>query len=251
MQPDNPIQPDHPTEPEKRRRSLIAALFSGRLLASLVTLALLVSIGAYATSALLTDQVTMAAISTTGGTLDIKVDSSTTVDQDGPNANWGTFTAALTNMKPGDTRFADITLHNPGTLPATVTASTTGADTHADDALNHCFAFYFRERSAVPADVQSVGDGTNFGTAETNAGVVNFETAITAANGDLFDDGAARTDDVWEVNDTRNYRLTVRMLDGCRQGSGNIGGTTFASPTAATGTLTFTFDATQLAGSTS
>lgn len=249
MHPDGNYHVDQ-EEPQEQRRSRWAFLFSGRILASLVTLAILVGVGAYATSALLTDQVTMAAVTTTGGDLDIKVDSSTTANQDGPNANWGTFSASLSNMRPGDTRYADITLHNPGSLPATVTVSSDGADTHADDptAANHCFAFYFRERSAVPADVQSIGDGTDWGTAETNAGVALFETDIVAANGKLYDDGATRTDDVWEVADTRDYRLTVRMLDGCRQGSGNIGGTTWADPTEATGTLSFTFDATQTAG---
>lgn len=217
--------------------------------AAVVVVTLATSVVA-ATQALLSDQVAMAAVTAEGGTLDIQVDSSTTAAQDGPNANWGTFSASLTNMRPGDTRWADITLHNPGSLPATVTVSSTGADTHADDpvAANHCFAFFFRERAAG-ADVLSIEDaGTTWGTAETNAGVRLFETAIPASGGQLFDDGALRTDDVWEVADTRVYRLTVRMLDGCRQGSGNIGGTTFANPVEATGTLSFTFDATQTAG---
>ena len=230
---------------EPRRRKGFFAFLTSRMLMTLATLGLLVGIGAYATSAMLTDQVTMAAIATQGGTLDIKVNGGS-LNQDGPNATWGSFDASILNMQPGDVRFADITLHNPGSLPATVTARSTGADTHADDgtATNHCFAFYFRERAAG-ADVQSIGNGTTWGTATTDAGVVLFEDAILPAAGQLYDDGATRTDSVWEVADTRNYRITVRMKNGCRQGSGNIDGTTFAAPVRATGTLSFTFDATQ------
>ena len=231
---------------EEGRRRVGGFLFS-RLLLTLTTLALLVGLGVFATSALLTDQVTMAAINTQGGTLDIKVDSNTTANQDGPLANWGTFDLSITNMQPGDVRYADLTVRNPGSLPAAVTVSSTGADTHPDDPVgaNHCFAFYWRERVAG-ADVQSIGNGTSWGTATTNAGVVNFETAIAAAAGQLYTNGAARTTTTWAIAESHAYRLTVRMLDGCRQGSGNIGGTTFAAPTRATGTLSFTFDATQV-----
>lgn len=235
---------DSPSEHTPRRRKPFGFLF-GRVFLTLLTLALLAGIGALATSAMLTDQVTMAPINATGGTLDIKVNSSTTANQDGPNANWGTFSASLTGMKPGETRWADVTLHNPGSLPARVTASTVGSDTHLDDPANDCFGYYFRERDTLGMDVQSIGNGTDWGTSEANTGVIPFDTDIPAASGKLFVDGALRLNDVWAVAESNVYRLTVRMYDGCRQGSGNIGGTTFAAPTGATGTLTFTFDAAQ------
>ncbi len=187
-----------------------------------------------ATHALVSDQVAMAAVTAEGGTLDIKLDSSTTTDQDGPNANWGTFSASLELMKPGDVRYADVTLRNPGTLPARVTVTTTGTDAHADYASAHCFGFWFRERS-LGSDVQSIGTGTELGTSDADGDVIQFHSG-TGPN-QLYADGATRSDSRWTSGMSRTYRLTVRMLDGCLQGG--------EATVGATGTLNVSFDAVQ------
>jgi len=202
-----------------------------------LTMLILASSVMATTRATETDRVQMAPVSSQGGTLDIKVDSSTTANQEGTAAmpaNWGTFSAALTLMKPGDTRFADITLKNPGTLAARVTVSTTGTDVHADFPAAACFGFYFRERAGA-ADVQSIGNGTVVGTSEADANVAAFSTSTGPST--LYTNGAVRTATDWASGATRVYRLTVRMRDGCLQGgAGTIG---------ATGTLNFSFNAVQ------
>lgn len=212
--------------PLRRARRSIA-------IGAVVMLALATSVIA-ATEALVSDHVAMAAVTAEGGTLDIEVDSNTTIGQDGPAANWGTFSASVELMKPGDLRHADITLRNPGSLPGLVTVTTTGSDTHADYPTSHCFGFWFRER-AGSADVASIGDGTSLGTAGTNAGVVLFHTATGPSQ--LYVDGASRSAMTWASGEAHTYRLSVRMLDGCEQGGEATAG--------ATGSLTFSFDAVQ------
>lgn len=217
-------------------RQAVVAAMSRRFMLTAMTFAAVGSLGVFLTQALLSDQVTMKAVDVTGGTLDIKVDGSV-LNQDGPNAEWGTFTAALTGMKPGESRYADITLKNPGSLAASLKVTVTGTDTTPDYA-GDCFGLYFRELDNLNADVASVGAGTDLGSADTDAGVEGFTTAAANANLTLWDDGATKADSTWETTDTHKYRLTVRMVSGCTQGGTNTA--------AASGQLNFSFNAAQV-----
>ena len=194
---------------------------AGRGLLSLTAIGALASAGALATHATLTDQVTMAQISATGGTLDMVANNDT---DDSATAWSGSLSVALTGLKPGDERSGTVEIDNAGDLPYTLTASTTGAN------ASGCFSYYFRETSvtggtgAGSEPVNFAGMGTAAGADSTTAA---FATPVT--NRQLPDSGA---DTVWEADDKKVYTLTVRMNQSC-------------ATNAATGTLDFTFDATQ------
>lgn len=53
------------------------------------------------------------------------------------------------------------------------------------------------------------------------------------------------TDEIWEVDDAKTYRLHVRMRSECEQGGDPNDLLTAGTPTAARGTLNFRFDVTQ------
>lgn len=195
---------------------------AGRSLLSLAAIAAVASVGAFATHATLTDQVTMAQISVTGGTLDMVANN----DADDSATAWsGSLSVALAGLKPGDESSGTVEVDNAGDLPYTLTASTSGTDASA------CFSYYSRETSvtggtgAASEPVNFAGMGTATGADATTA---PFATAIT--NRQLPDSGA---DNVWETDDKKVYTITVRMKQSC-------------ATNAASGTLDFTFDATQV-----
>jgi hypothetical protein len=194
---------------------------AGKSLLSLVAIGAVAGSGSLATGATLTDQVTMAQISATGGTLDMVANS----DTDDSATVWsGSLAVALTGLKPGDENSGTVEIDNTGDLPYTVTATTSGVD------ASSCFSYYFRETSvtggtgAASHPVNFTGMGSATGADGTTA---TFATAVT--NRQLPDNGV---DNVWEADDKKVYTLTVRMKQAC-------------TTNAASGTLDFTFDATQ------
>jgi hypothetical protein len=181
---------------------------------SLLTLAVVGAVGAagvFTTQATFTDQVTMASISVTGGTLDLKANTG-----DGPNQAWtGTISAAVTNLKPGDVSTGTVVIKNNGTLPFTLTASTTGTD------ASGCYGYYFHETS-VAHDIASMGTGSG-----SDAVTAPLATSVTGSS--LFDGATATT---WAVNDSQTYTMEVRMKTSC-------------TTNGAAGTLAVTLNATQ------
>lgn len=195
---------------------------AGKSLLTLSTVVAVASVGVLGTSAAFSDQVTMAQIDVTGGSLDLEANNG-----NGPNQAWvGALSANITGMAPGDTASGTVNIENAGDLPFTLTVDTAGAD------ASTCFSYYFRETSVV-AGTGSAGpfplNFTGMGTATTpDASTAAFATAITARQ--LPDSGA---DLNWETDDEKQYTLTVRMLTSC-------------TANAANGTLDFTFDADQV-----
>lgn len=207
-----------------RRLSLgwLRESLAGKSLLSLAAIGAITGTGSLATRATLTDQVTMAQISAAGGTLDMVANN----DTDDSGTAWtGSLAVALTGLTPGDENSGTVEIDNTGDLPYTLTATTSGTD------AGSCFSFYFRETS-VTGGTGSVSHPVNFTGMGTAAGAdgttVAFATGVT--NRQLPDNTA---DNTWEADDKKVYTLTVRMKSSC-------------TTNAATGTLDFTFDATQL-----
>ncbi len=193
----------------------------GRILLTAITLGAIGAAGVLTTQATFTDQVTMAQISVTGGTLDVKANGG-----NGPLQSW-TGTINTTGWKPGDEQSATVDVSNAGTLPMGLTASTTGSDTPG------CFGYYFRETSNSSGATKNStfpGQVAGMGTAAGGDGTVAaFATAVT--NATVYD--VSTTDSQWETDDVKTFTLTVRMKSACTtQGS--------------TGTLNFTLNATQV-----
>ena len=189
---------------------------------SLLALAAIGSIGVLATQATFTDQVTMAQISVTGGSLDMEANA----DADDTATAWtGALSVALTGLQPGDENSGTVEIDNTGDLPFTLTVTSTGVD------ASSCFSYYFRETAVTGGagagafPVNFTGMGTAAGADGTTAA---FATGITSEQ--LPDNGA---DNNWETDDKKVYTLTVRMKSSC-------------ATNAASGTLDFTFDATQV-----
>jgi hypothetical protein len=206
----------------RRLISWLQESLAGRGLLSLVAIGAVAGAATLAARATFTDQVTMAQISATGGTLDMVANS----DTDDSGVAWsGSLSVALTGLKPGDESSGTVEIDNTGDLPYTLTTSTTGSDASA------CFSYYFRETSVTAGTgagshpVNFTGMGTATGADATTAA---FATAVT--NRQLPDAGA---DNAWETDDKKVYTLTVRMRQSC-------------TTNAASGTLDFTFDATQV-----
>lgn len=204
--------------------SRLGSTAAGKSLFTLVALGAVASVGIAGTQSTLTDQITMAQISVTNGSLDMVANG----DTDDTATGWsGSLALALTGLLPGSENSGTVEIENVGDTPYTLTASTAGADT------NSCFSYYFRETSvtggagagAWPVDFTGMGTGTgNDNTPVTAA----FATAVT--NRQLPDAGA---DVEWEAGDKKVYTLTVRAKSNC-------------SVNAANGTLNFTFDAVQV-----
>jgi len=194
----------------------------GKSMLSLGALVAIGSVGVLATRATLTDQVTMAQISVTGGTLDMVANG----DVDDTATGWsGALSVALTQLIPGSENSGTVEIENTGDVPYTITATTSGVD------ASSCFTYYFRETSVTGG----TGDGThpvNFTGMGTAAGAdgttAAFATPITARQ--LPDNGV---DLNWEPGDKKVFTLTVRMKSTC-------------TTNGAAATLDFTFDATQL-----
>jgi hypothetical protein len=207
-----------------RHRSLgwLQQSLAGKSLLSLAAVGAVVTTGAVATRATLTDQVTMAQISAAGGTLDMVANNDT---DDSATAWSGALSVALTGLKPGDENSGTVEIDNTGDLPYTLTASTSGAD------ASSCFSYYFRE-TGVTAGTGSSSQPVNFAGMGTATGADGSAAAFAAAvtNRQLPDNSG---DNVWEADDKKVYTLTVRMKQSC-------------TTNGATGTLDFTFDATQL-----
>lgn len=173
------------------------------------------------THATFSDQVTMAQVSVTGGTLDLQANSG-----NGPSQAWtGTIAAAVTGMAPGDEASGTVAIRNNGSLPFSLKASSTGTD------ASGCFGWFLRETSATGATkaaswpVVVAGMGTATG---SDAASAPFATAVT--NVQLNDNTAA--DAVWETDDVKTFTLTVRMKTSC-------------TTNAATGGLNLVLDAIQ------
>lgn len=204
--------------------SRVATWLHARLLRALLTAVALGSVASAAvltTHATFTDQVTMAQVQVTGGTLDLKANGG-----DGPNQAWtGTLSAAVTNMAPGDTQSGTVQVSNSGNLPFTLRATATGTDTSS------CFGYWFRETAATGATKNATfpTNVTNFGTNFTADGTT-APFATTVSNQPLYDVSAS--DLIWETDDIKTFTLTVRMKTAC-------------TTNGATGALNFAFDATQ------
>ena len=200
------------------RQSLV-----GKSLLSLTAIGAVAGTGTLATRATLTDQVTMAQISATGGTLDMVANN----DIDDTGTVWsGSLAVALTGLKPGDENSGTVEIDNAGDLPL-----------HADglDAPGPTRRRASRTTSARRASRPAPGAGahpvnfTGMGTAAGADGTTAaFATPVT--NRQLPDNGV---DTAWETDDKKVYTLTVRMKQSC-------------TTNAAAGTLDFTFDATQV-----
>jgi hypothetical protein len=209
-------------EAPQPRRFPIPRSIAGRTACSLAALVALGSIGVVGTQASFADQVTMAQVSVTGGSLDMVANNDT---GDAGVAWAGGLSVALTGFQPGDEASGTVEIDNTGDLPFSVTATTVGVDGDS------CFSYYFRETAvsggtgAGAWPVNLAGMGTAAGADATTAA---FATPITAL--DLPDAGA---DLEWEADDTKVYTLTVRMADAC-------------ATNGAAGTLDFTFDAAQV-----
>lgn len=228
---------EEPEEERRRRKRFVAWLFGtwgGRSLASIVSLAITLALGLTVTGAVLADQVTMATVTTSGGTLDILANG----DIDDTAVVWGgagaTISASVNNMSPGDTLWGDVTIDNTGTLPLTMTVTQTGSDTHPSDATAHCFSYYFRQIAAPTGATKDAAFPVNLtgmgSDATTDAGTALFETGVS---GRVLDD-VVGVDSTWETDDSKTYRLHVRMRNGCTEAS-----------VPATGTLDFQFNAVQ------
>ena len=185
---------------------------------SALALAAVGSAAVFTTQATFTDQVTMAQVSVTGGTLDLQANSG-----NGPNQAW-TGSVTITNMAPGQEQSATVDIKNNGTLPFTMTVSKTGTD------ASGCFSYFFRETAATGATkaaswpVLVPAMGTAAGADGTTAAMA---TAVT--NQALADNGA---DVIWETDDVKTFTLTVRMRTSC-------------TTNGAAGTMNFTLNATQ------
>lgn len=223
------MQPDPTNKLTHRLHKWLLGSVAGRGAMSLVALGAVCTVGLVGTQALLTDQVTMAQVEVEGGTLDITANGS-----DGPNAGFTAFSGALDNMKPGDERFADVSVKNNGTLDGLLSVTVDGEEVAPDNTGTGCFSYFFREtggdgatKNVAPYPVDGMG------TAAGADGTTNlFETDIAA---EPLTDVDSSTDNTWEAGETKTYRLTVRMRSECDQGQGG--------DAAATGTLDFTFDA--------
>ncbi len=193
----------------------------GKITLTALTLGAVAAAGVMTTQATFTDQVTMAQVSVTGGTLDLKANSG-----DGPLQAW-TGTISTTGWKPGQEESATVSIASTGSVPMTITASTTGADTPG------CFGYYFRETAATAGATKNAtfpGNVTGMGTAAGGDGTVaNFATAVT--NSTLLD-VTSGSDATWENDDVKTFTLTVRMKQSCTTQASN-------------GTLNMTLNATQ------
>lgn len=212
-----------------------------RIVLTLVSLLAISALASLTTGALLSDRVTMATVTTQGGTLDITVNGDSDDTAVAYGGSGATITTDVSNMAPGDTAWGELTIDNTGTLPLAMTVSSTGSDTHPNQGTGHCFSFYFREVAATGvtgngASLASPLNLTGMGTAESpDSSTALFETAVS---GRQLSDVAASSDVEWETDDTKTYRLTVRMRTECTQGG--------EGTAAATGTLNFTFNANQV-----
>lgn len=206
---------------ERGRMARLRDATGVRALLSLGALAAVGSLAVLTTQATFADQVSMAQVSVTGGTLDLTANGG-----NGPGATWtGTISAAVTNMAPGDEASGTMVLRNNGTLPLSATVSKTGGDPAG------CFSYWLRETSATGATkaaswpVNLAGMGTAAGSDGTTAA---FAPAVSSVS--LPDVGA---DAIWETDDAKTYTLTVRMRTAC-------------TTNGAAGTLDFTFNAIQV-----
>lgn len=216
----DPTPPQAPatTNTLRSRASALRASGAGKALLTLGAVVALASGGLVATGAAFNDQVTMAQIGVTGGSIDVVANA----DVDDSVAWSGTFD--VSNMQPGQVETAQVDVDNAGTLPFTIKASADGAD------LNGCFALFLRETAVLTGTGAAAWPVTltGMGTATTDAGVVLFSSDPT--NVDLPDNGADLT---WEIDDSKRYQLSIRMKDGCVTNG-------------ATGTLDVTFDVVQV-----
>ncbi|MCW2960671.1 MAG: hypothetical protein JWM90_1058 [Thermoleophilia bacterium] len=214
--PSEPLNVTEPASPRSRWRGL-----GFRSIITLAALSAFGAVGMLGTQAAFSDDVTMAQITVTGGTLDMVANSET----DDTDVAWtGQVAVALTGLAPGDVKTGTVSIDNVGDLPFELTSSTTGTDTSG------CFGFYLRETSATGATKAAAWpvDFTGFGTDATgDATTAPFATAVVASS--LPDAGA---DLDWEADDTKVYTIAVRMKSAC-------------TTNGAAGTLNVNFNATQ------
>lgn len=217
---------------------------AGRAFLSLIAVSVMMALATGVTGAVLSDEVRMASVTTTGGTLDIVINGDTDDTDVAFGGSGATITTDVSNMAPGDTAWGELAIANAGTLPLSITVNSSGLDSHPDQASGHCFSYFFREVGATGGTSNGATLATptllsSMGTAESpDADTALFETPVTRQLTDV----AASTDNVWETDDVKTYRLTVRMRTECVQGGDTGAGSTGAN---ATGSLTLTFNAAQ------
>lgn len=211
-----------PDSSEPRRRRRIPASVPMRSLLSLVTIACVAAAGVATTNATFTDQVTMASINVTGGSLDMVANT----DTGDAGVAWSAdLDVDLTGLVPGDEKSGTVEIANTGDLPYTLTTTTSGTDSDS------CYSYFFRETAVTGGSgsaaqpVLFTGMGTAAGADGTTAA---FATAITDMA--LPDNGA---DVNWEAGDAKQYTMTVRMDSSCTKNG-------------AAGSLDVSFDATQV-----
>lgn len=219
------MEPIDKLDPMHKRRSWVLSLLgsvgSGRVLMTLATIATVSTVGVFATQATLTDQVTMAQISVTSGTLDLRANTG-----NGPNQAWvGSVSAAITGALPGQEFSGTVNLKNNGNVPFTTSVTTSGVD------ASGCFSYFFRETSVVTGATAASSWPQTLAGMGTAAGADGTTAALTGnvTNLALPDNGA---DLIWETDDEKQYTVTVRVKSSC-------------ATNAANGTIDFTFNATQ------
>lgn len=199
----------------------LRATRAGRGLLTVAALAAVGSAGVLGTNAAFNDNVTMAQITVTGGSLDMVANTDTD-----DSVAWGsTITTDVSNMAPGDIGTGTLLLDNVGSLPYKLKVTTNGGGD-----VTNCFGVWFRETSvatgtgasAHPVNFAGLGTGAADGTVAALTGDV---TGV-----DLPDDGA---DLIWDTDDSKNYTLTILMKSTC-------------ATNGATGTLDVSLDATQV-----
>lgn len=200
----------------------LRATRAGKGLLTVMALAAVGSAGVLGTNAAFNDNVTMAQITVTGGSLDLVANADT---GDSAVAWNGTITADVSNMAPGDVGTGTVRLDNVGSLPYTLTVTTDGGGD-----VTNCFGVWFRE-TGVFAGTGAGAHPVNFAGLGTGAG----DLTTAALTGDVSDIDLpdAGADLEWETDDAKDYTLTILMKSDCITNS-------------ATGTLDVSFDATQV-----
>lgn len=158
---------------------------------TLVAVGALGAVGAFASTALLSDDVSMSSSVADGGTLKIE-----------PTASNTFALGDISNMQPGDERSARLDVTNSGSVPGKVTISTTGS------ATDGCYQFIL-EGNGGPIGYQNI-----MGAAYEDWG----GNVAPGAHGpvEVMASGKSKA---WAAGETHNVRLTLRMTKACTVGS--------------------------------
>lgn len=123
-----------------------------------VTIGAVGAVGAFASTALLTDDVSLASQVAHGGTL--------AIDTDGDPS---TFTVGdISNMKPGESRTGTVFVKNQGSIVGNLTVSTTFSST-SEAGVGNCFRYYLMQNAGA-AGSWSAFNGTQGSVTNADAG---------------------------------------------------------------------------------